>query len=424
MYWIKPFTLGMLKSLQLEPEDFEDEAGQLDGTMAHAVERVIGELALAAGQKVIETTALKARQTPPAIKKPTVVSAFYLPQFHQTDENDDWWGHGYTEWTAVQSSKRQYENHLLHNPSNALGVYDLQDVEVLERQATMARSAGVDAFCVYHYWFGKKRMLEKPIDQLLRSKSTEFPFYLCWANESWRRNWDGLSGEILIEQTYPAGFEQELAKQTAAYMMDPRYQKPDGMRPRFIIYRPNCLPDPRLNISRLREEWRRIGIGDVEVGGVLFHTEINNTEHDLVDFWIEMPPHGLFDAGDMLTGDAAPDGLNPKFKGVIYDYGKLSNRANTPSYVCRLPENCIRGVMPSWDNTARRGNSAHIAYGATPAGFRKWLQGLSNRGPEGGYQNELMINAWNEWGEKAMLEPSERFGTLNLDALSEYTCAK
>ena len=423
MYWIKPFTLGMLASLQLQSEDFEEEAGLLDGTLAHAVERAVGELALASGQKVVETSKLKSLPTRADRKKPSFISALYLPQFHRTEENDTWWGEGYTEWTGVNSAQCQFDNQILLRPASELGEYDLTDTSVMKNQANLAQDAGIDAFCVYHYWFGEKCMLERPIDGLLSSRSTEFPFYLCWANESWRRNWDGLSGEILIDQTYPSGFELELAKHTARYMRDPRYQKPDGLRPRFVIYRPLSLPDPNKNIARLRDAWRDIGVGEVELGGVLFHNE-SGADPDLVDFWIEMPPHGLFDPRDLLTRDAAPKGLRKNFEGIVYDYAKLASRSNDPNYVQSLPHNCIRGAMPSWDNTARRGRLAHIAHGATPAGFRKWLQDLSEHAIEDSYRSELMINAWNEWGEKAVLEPSDRFGTLNLAAVREIARKK
>ena len=39
------------------------------------------------------------------------VIAMYLPQFHQVRENDQWWGEGFTEWTAVRGAKQLYKNH-------------------------------------------------------------------------------------------------------------------------------------------------------------------------------------------------------------------------------------------------------------------------------------------------------------------------
>ncbi|MDG1738400.1 MAG: glycoside hydrolase family 99-like domain-containing protein [Paracoccaceae bacterium] len=416
MYWIKPFTLGMLKSLQLGPSDFEDETGAVDGTTAHAVERVVGELALAAGHKIIETTALMRRQPKAAEPSPDYVSAFYLPQFHQVRENDGWWGAGYTEWTAVKSAKKQFADHLLRRPASNTGCYDLADANVMVQQAKMAKANGIDAFCVYFYWFGRKRLLKKPIDQLLASPDVQFPFYLCWANESWRRSWDGLSGDVLIEQRYPVAFENDLANETAAYLRDLRYQKPDGKRLRFVIYRPADLPNPSDNIANLRSAWRKLGFGEVEIGGVIFHTN-DKIPEQLVDFWIEMPPHGFIQPNDYLNESNAPNGLSDQFRGVIYDYRNLTSRTSNE----RNPDNTIAGVMPSWDNSPRRGPNGHIAYGATPAGFRKWLRETQTHRLKNSYRNELMINAWNEWGESAVLEPCERFGNLNLRAVREIT---
>jgi hypothetical protein len=75
--------------------------------------------------------------------------------------------------------------------------------------------------------------------------------------------------------------------------------------------------------------------------------------------------------------------------------------------------------MPSWDNTPRRRRGAHLAHGANPIRFRKWLFALLRERLETSYRREIFVNAWNEWAEKAVLEPSAQYGRANLDALRE-----
>lgn len=414
MYWIKPFALGMLRSLQLKPQDFEDEAGCLDGTTAHAVERIVGQLVAAAGQRVVETSELSSVASQ-NVTRPQFVSAFHLPQFHPTPENDRWWGKNYTEWQAARHAKPQFEGHL--QPAHPVRAYDPTIPNDLAAQAQMAALAGVDAFCVYFYWFNGKRLLHRPMDLLLSKPDIAFPFYLCWANEPWQRNWDGQSGETLMPQAYLNGFEMRLARDLLPYFRDPRYQRPSGHRPRFLIYRPEDLPDAAQSVRLLRKAWRALGVGPVEIGAV-FHGDA--APEGVFDFYVEMPPHG-FCRGPGDLHPQTPHGLPTGFSGLVYDYADMAAMSLSPDRLNALPCNTIRGIMPSWDNTARRAAQAHIARGATPAAFRAWLNGLCKGPISQSYRQELFINAWNEWGEKAMLEPDLRFGRLNLDALAEVT---
>jgi len=424
IYWIKPLMLGMVKSLNLTADLFDVELAQVDGTLAHALERVLGFLAAAAEQKIVQTSQIETKKPPaPAPEPPAYVSAFYLPQFHPVPENDAWWGKGYTEWRSAVAAPSMFVDHIQPLMPSDLGFYDLRVTEVMGQQTALARGAGIDAFCVYHYWFDGRRILETPLDRLLARPEIDFPFYLCWANESWRRNWDGLSGNVLLEQTYAPGFEAKLVADTLPYMRDPRYQRPDGKRPRFVIYRPEDMPDPAASVARLRAAWRAAGIGDVELGAVSFHIGGENpVADDLFEFRVEMPPHGLVGGADYLFG--GPGGnlmeraVNPRFTGLIYDYTAVARKSVHPDYAATLPANTIAGAMPGWDNTARRGFEAHIAYGANPASFSAWMARLVEKRIPTSYRRELFLNAWNEWAEKAVLEPSRNFGTLYLDVLA------
>ncbi len=426
MYWVKPLMLGLLRAMRLREEDFEVENGQVDGTAAHALERCMGFLAAASGQRVLQSTELAEATPPPALPRPAYVSAFYLPQFHPTPENDAWWGKGFTEWRSVTSARPLYEGHAQPLLPADLGFYDLRLTEVMGEQAELARGAGIDAFCVYHYWFDGRRVLEAPLDRLLERPEIDFPFYLCWANESWRRNWDGLSGVVLLEQTYGEGFERALVESSLPYMRDPRYQRPDGTRPRFMIYRPEDMPDPAASVARMRDAWRAAGIGEVELGAVRFHIEGENpVADDLFDFWVEMPPHGLVTPGDYLFGGPQGNRLGrevaPGFRGLVYDYARVIDNAVSPAHTASLPANTICGAMPGWDNTARRGLEAHMAHGAHPGRFDLWLRRIAEHRLAGSYRGELFLNAWNEWAEKAVLEPSDRYGRLCLEVLASRT---
>jgi lipopolysaccharide biosynthesis protein len=60
IYWIKPALLNRLARLELKAADFEPEQALLDGTTAHAVERLLGVMAQDLGFDIIEARALLA----------------------------------------------------------------------------------------------------------------------------------------------------------------------------------------------------------------------------------------------------------------------------------------------------------------------------------------------------------------------------
>jgi Glycosyltransferase WbsX len=187
--------------------------------------------------------------------KSPLVLAYYLPQFHPIPENDEWWGEGFTEWTNVRKAKPLFSGHKQPLVPGELGYYNLMDKEVQIRQSEMAEKYGIDGFIYYQYWFGNgKMLLEKPAEQMLRTPEIKTPFCFCWANETWRGVWHGLSeNKMLIEQTFPGkeDFEQYF-EYLLPFFKDSRYIKINN-KPLFHVFRFGHFPDPDLFIKTFND---------------------------------------------------------------------------------------------------------------------------------------------------------------------------
>ena len=100
----------------------------------------------------------------------------------------------------------------------------------------------------------RQRLLERPFDEVLESGQPDFPFCLCWANQTWTGIWHGTPNRVLIEQTYPG---EDDHRRHFEYLLrafaDKRYLRIDGM-PVFIVYNPDELPDS----LRVTELWREL----------------------------------------------------------------------------------------------------------------------------------------------------------------------
>ncbi|HEV2211104.1 MAG TPA: FkbM family methyltransferase [Verrucomicrobiae bacterium] len=336
--------------------------------------------------------------------------AFYLPQFHCIPENDTWWGKGFTEWTNVRRGKALFPDHYQpHVPHPSVGYYDLTDPAVMERQAEMARRFGIHGFCFHHYWFGGKRLLEMPLERLLQTGKPNFPFCLCWANENWTRRWDGHDDEVLIAQQHSPEDDENFIQDVVRFLRDRRYIRVGG-RPLLLIYRPLLLPDPAATFQRWRSACRAKGLGELYLAGVQGFGFRDPRSLGL-DAAIEFPPNAAVLGG--LSG--AEHGVGREFQGRLYDYEQLKLKVQSRR---REEYQMFRGVMPSWDNTARRGTQASLFVGSNPQSYYLWLAHMvrETRAEAKPDERLVFINAWNEWAEGCHLEPDERYGFAWLNA--------
>ena len=115
-------------------------------------------------------------------KLPVTLLSYYLPQFYPFKENDDWWGKGFTEWRNCTKAKPRFKGHYQPHLPRDLGYYDLRLPEIMKQQADLAKKSGISAWCFYHYNFGNRRIMEKPVNHFLDDKSIDMQFCIMWAN--------------------------------------------------------------------------------------------------------------------------------------------------------------------------------------------------------------------------------------------------
>jgi lipopolysaccharide biosynthesis protein len=343
---------------------------------------------------------------------PVRVIAFYLPQFHATPENDLWWGAGFTEWTNVRRGEPQFTGHYQPHVPRELGYYDLSQTAVRMTQAELARNHGIHGFCYYFYWFNGKRLLDRPLNDMLASGLPDFPFCICWANENWTRRWDGLDHEVLMEQIYSDADADALMRALLPVFRDSRYIRIAG-RPLLLVYKPQLIPD----LASVAAVWRRIEAeaGQAEIYLCACETgDVVDPRSYGFDAAVEFPPH----RHHAMWLNARTPGLRSDFTGIVTSY-----RSQIVQSLDRHPGRypVFRTVMPAWDNTARRRMQGTIFAGSSPELFAHWAEAIAaeTRNRFAGDERIVFVNAWNEWGEGCHLEPDQRFGRQYLEALRD-----
>jgi hypothetical protein len=350
-------------------------------------------------------------RSPPALpdKLPARLIAFYLPQFHAIPENDEWWGEGFTEWTNVTKALPRFEGHYQPRLPGALGFYDLSRAEMLRRQADMARAYGISGFCFHHYWFAGRRLLERPLGNLLANKDIALPFCVNWANENWSRRWDGSEQSILIAQQHSPEDDFAFARSLEPLFDDPRYIRIGG-RPLLMLYRPSLLPDAAATVARWREHFERRGDRPFIVMPQVFD-EADPRPYGM-DGAAGFPPHRSRRNVPLIGPGRLFD---PGYRAEVRSFDAIAREsiAYRPAGFRLFP-----GVCPGWDNEARSPGRGQALIGSSPAKYGAWIEAatrwIAAAAPE--EERLVFVNAWNEWAEGTYLEPDRHYGYAYLAA--------
>ena len=353
------------------------------------------------------------------------IIAFYLPQFYPTATNDKFYGKGFTEWTNLCAAKPLFPGHEQPNIPADLGFYDLRLNETRIAQADLAKQYGIEGFCYYYYRFNKKHHeLDLPYKLMLDSNVPDFPFMVCWANETWfKKMWnkDGTmsktESKMIAEQTYNgfADYEDFFYEMLPSFR-DSRYIRIDN-KPAFMIYQPLQFPDIKEFIDLWQTLAKKNGLNGIYFIG---HTvQLYKEKKELLETGI----------------DAIQVNYNGKYLRTLPKYRKLIRRflriafgiPNITTYKkaskyyvtdeCK-EENVFPTIIPRWDNTPRAGKRGSVLLKSTPELFEKHLLEIKSAIKDKPFDKRIsFVMAWNEWGEGNYLEPDRKYGTKYLEKI-------
>ena len=364
----------------------------------------------------------------------TKVFAAYLPQYHVTEDNNMFWGKGYTDWEGVKNAKPLFEEHEQPRVPLNNNYYDLSNFKSIDWQVKLAREYGIDGFNIYHYWFKDgKQELEKPAEILLAHPELEINYFFTWDNSAWRRSWSNVQGNdwaplferastkqtiessVLVEFEY--GDESQWNKHfqyLLPFFKDTRYLKLDN-KPVFAFM---TTFDHRL-LAQMARYWNVLARKYGFDGMYLMSQRSFFREKIHLDNTFIYEPITSAWGKRKAWQEKAKKYLHIEIKNdgparYVYEYDKVWKRIleNT------IATDCIHGCFVRYDDTPRRGKNAGIIINETPEKFQNYFKQFYRICSEK-KDPFVLITAWNEWGEGAYLEPDQTSQLSYLERLSD-----
>ena len=373
------------------------------------------------------------------------VIAFYLPQFHPIPENDKWWGKGFTEWTNVAKAKPLFKGHYQPRIPADLGFYDLRVHEVREQQAQMAREAGIEGFCYWHYWFSHDhKLLERPFQEVLTSGKPDFPFCLGWANHNWtNKSWEAgtrkqkemtLMKMVYSEDEYIKHFYDVLPA-----FKDKRYITVDE-KPLFLVWKPLDFPDTTAFIQLWQTLAKQNGLKGIHFVGLqqniastksitLLNILLKRIPSQAEQLYQEIIDHG-YDAVHGRGYLRAEQLVRPLHEVLlrsllvrlfkIFIISKCDQRKINKHLYGEIDkrENVYPLLFPQWDRTPRSGKLARIYTHSTPSVFGEQIDSVLELVMQKEEEHKIVfLTSWNEWAEGNYVEPDLKYGHGYLNVL-------
>jgi hypothetical protein len=342
--------------------------------------------------------------------------AIYFPQLHEVEENNIYYYKNFTDMTNLEKLKTDniLELDMRQILTPLWGYYSQDNYDIINTQIKTAQKYGIYGFAIYHYWFSdnelfenKSKVMYKVIEKIFSQEYNDFEFYFIWANEDWH-TWNGLISNNQTKKSLFNNYEKyryeytEYFEYLLQFFKHKNYTKIDN-KPVFMIHHPHKIPNDILDCfyNNLDTYLKKHNFN----GLYMYINNLQNKESKYKSYHM----HCNY-----------MNNIKPFYKNNlcnIYDYETYINE--------KLDEtkNGILTVFTGFNNSARLYKNENkvsktIFINNNLDNFKKFLEIQFGKHNE----NIFMINAWNEWGENMVLEPSIEYNYKYLEIFRNTLC--
>ena len=335
--------------------------------------------------------------------------ALYLPRFQNISERFRGLKIILNEWKNINittlTSNTSY--HYPRSPGDEegyLGYYDTRYEKMVKKQVDLAKSHGIYGFGIFYYWFSGKKFLDETIDLFLESKKINFPFFLIWRNEDFRRRFLGFENDVFLIQKYNIKNIDKFVNDIKKYLISPRYIKIQN-KPVIGIYDPSSIPEIKTFLVKLRLEAKKQGIGEIYI--LAPSERIPRMVINFIDAAFDMNPTEYHQYKNLKNNEYY------YYSSSLIFHTQIKNKKYENYTV-------YRGNVIEYDSSHTT-NVSIIYEEYTPEKFYESNKILINYIKNTFPKNEqfYFLNGWNNWLEGSYLEPDTNFGYAAINSFSK-----
>jgi mannosyltransferase OCH1-like enzyme len=352
----------------------------------------------------------------------------YFPQFHTIPENNINFYDGYTDTNNLFELNNNLiinKNKLCETPcfkELEISEYNLLNINLLQKQIDILKHLNLPGFAMYYYWFdintitNKNMIFKDVIDSFFNKIDMKGrKIFFIWANENWSDTiaLSNPDNNHIIKNTYSDDSLIQNAKNLINYFTNECYLKIDN-KPVFYIYH-----SWKMSIEVINKFYSILNNICIESGfnGIYFYlnTMFSSSETEYNDY------NKFYLNVNYKNNKISNKYYSKDFGSFVIDYYKYINSG------LNIKNNQVNTLFFNFDNRPRFYKPDKLEYSTfcvNNCELNKYLFAKSiiekYKDTKSENQKILLINAWNEWGENMVFEPSNEFGYYNLNLL--FSC--